>query len=387
MTKPAMRLVFVHPSDEMYGADRMLLEMIDAVPDDVAVQVWLPDDLAHPPDGMALCQTLEARGVDVQHVSLPILRRAYRSPRGLLFLLRRALRLRRTLRADRPDIVYCTTSAAFFAAPLARLAGVPRVLGHLQEIWSRSDRYALSPLAWSCHERLAISEAVVAALPGPLRRGTVIVPNGTPEPAHRSSLDGRSGRLSFLVASRWNGWKGHRTLLRAWDEAGSPGQLVVLGGPPLSGESVDVPGLVSDLASPGSVTVAGEVADLSAWYDRADVVVVPSDQAEPFGLVAIEAFAHGRPVIGSAAGGLAGIVTSGADGWLFPPRDVAALARVLSTVTRESVTAAGARARATFEHRFTSAEFTRTWRRVVFGGAAAPADPSSVHGDPAAAER
>ena len=57
------------------------------------------------------------------------------------------------------------------------------------------------------------------------------------------------------------------------------------------------------------------------------------------------------------------------DGWLFPPGDVAALAAVLRRLDRPAVTAAGERARETYEARFTEREFAERWRAVVLGEA------------------
>ncbi|MGI3783734.1 MAG: glycosyltransferase family 4 protein, partial [Janthinobacterium lividum] len=266
--------------------------------------------------------------------------------------------------------VYCTSSATLLAAPVARLARVPRVVGHVQEIWSRADVAALSLPARCCGRLVAISGAAAGALPAGLARRTTVVPNGSPDPGPPVPLAGRTGDLRFVVASRWNGWKGHRTLLAAWDEAQAPGTLVVLGGAPASGERTDVPALVATLRTPGSVQVVGEVADPSPWLEAADVVLVPSDAPEPFGLVAIEALARARPVLASAGGGLVDIVTPEVDGWLFPPGDVAALAAVLRRLDRSTVTAAGVRARETYEARFTEREFARRWREVVLGGEA-----------------
>lgn len=142
-----------------------------------------------------------------------------------------------------------------------------------------------------------------------------VVPNGTPEPAHWSPLQDRTGPLTYVVASRWNGWKGHRTLLAAWDRASSdaaPGTLLVLGGPPPSGDAVGVAGLVAGLKHPDSVRIVGETPDASPDLDDADVVM-PSDQPEPLGLVASEAFARRRPVAASAAGRVLDIVTDRQD--------------------------------------------------------------------------
>lgn len=356
-------IIFIHPSDERYGADRMLLEMIAAVPSDQDFQVWLPTDLDHVE--APLCELLAEQGVAVRHVDLPIMRRAYRTAAGLAGLARRSVGLLRLLRAARPEMVYCTTSAAFLAAPVARLAGVPKVVGHVQEIWSGSDRKVLGAPARCCHRLLAISKPVVQALPETLRARVQIVDNGTPEPASVTSLTGRTGPLKFVVASRWNAWKGYPTLLAAWDQLPDPGHLVVLGGRPPSGEWVDVPGLVSRLARPDSVTVVGEVTDPSPHISEADVMLIPSDDPEPFGLVAIEAFARARPVVASAAGGLLDIVAEAGDGWLFPPRDVEALAVILARLDRPAVEAAGQRARLTYEERFTTEVFRKRWLQAV----------------------
>ena len=365
-------LVFVHPSDELYGADRMLLEMVEAARVDARVdelEVWLPTDLEHPTAELSLCRVLEQRGVAVRHLDVPVLRRAYRTPGGLARLLGRCLRLLGELRRRRASTLYCTSSATFLAAPVARLARVPRVVGHVQEIWSRADLVALALPARCCRRLVAISGAAAASLPAVVARRTTVVPNGSPDPGPPAPLAGRTGELRFVVASRWNGWKGHRTLLAAWDEAEVRGTLTVLGGPPASGDRTDVPELVARLSRPHTVEVVGEVADPSPWLAEADVVVVPSDRPEPFGLVAIEAFARGRGVLASAGGGLVDIVTSDVDGWLFPPGDVAALAATLRRLDRATVTAAGQRARETYEARFTERQFAERWRAAVLGDA------------------
>ena len=68
--------------------------------------------------------------------------------------------------------------------------------------------------------------------------------------------------------------------------------------------------------------------ELERLYDRAAVVAVPSHR-EGFGVVCVEAMAHGRPVVASAVGGLLDLVADGETGLLVPPRDVPALRSAL----------------------------------------------------------
>lgn len=58
---------------------------------------------------------------------------------------------------------------------------------------------------------------------------------------------------------------------------------------------------------------AGDVAVTTPWY-------------EPFGLTPLEGMACGRPVVGSAVGGIAFTVVDGLTGFLVPPRDPVTLA-------------------------------------------------------------
>lgn len=65
--------------------------------------------------------------------------------------------------------------------------------------------------------------------------------------------------------------------------------------------------------------------DLKRRYAAADVFVCPSPY-EPFGLVLVEAFASGTPVVSTPHGGPKEIVTCGVDGYLAEPTDPKAFA-------------------------------------------------------------
>lgn len=85
--------------------------------------------------------------------------------------------------------------------------------------------------------------------------------------------------------------------------------------------------LVSSLGMDDYVKFLGKVGqeDLVKAYDACDVLVQPSVN-EGFGLVISEAMCFSKPVIGADVGGIPEQVYDGVNGFLFKPRDHAALA-------------------------------------------------------------
>lgn len=87
--------------------------------------------------------------------------------------------------------------------------------------------------------------------------------------------------------------------------------------------------LASQLQIETKVVFVGAVseADLPEYYALADVLVLPSiDASEAFGIVLVEAFASGKPVIASNLAGVRSVVEDGVDGYLAQPRNVNDLA-------------------------------------------------------------
>jgi glycosyltransferase involved in cell wall biosynthesis len=65
--------------------------------------------------------------------------------------------------------------------------------------------------------------------------------------------------------------------------------------------------------------------EMSSIYKSSDICVIPSVWEEPFGIVALEAMAAGKPVIASRVGGLKDIVVDGETGYLVKGGDVKGL--------------------------------------------------------------
>src|SRR5690606_20923110 len=115
--------------------------------------------------------------------------------------------------------------------------------------------------------------------------------------------------------------KGIGDLLEAWGVVGPRLPLKIVGDGPLRAE------VVAAAESNASIEWLGPRSreDVLRLMGRARVVVVPSRCYETFGLVVIEAFAKGTPVIVSAGGALAELVEHGRTGRHFLGGDGSAL--------------------------------------------------------------
>jgi len=174
----------------------------------------------------------------------------------------------------------------------------------------------------------------------------------------------------LLMAAQMVPWKGHVLLIRAvkllkdtWPEL-----VAVIAGADLFGEhggyEASLRRLVSQLGLTDSVRLVGYRTDMPTLIADCDVVVIPSE-AEPFGRVALEAMALGRPTVGMAAGGLREVVADGETGLLVPERSVAALAEAMGRILSDpSLGAAmGAKALERVRSEFSAAAHARTVTR------------------------
>jgi glycosyltransferase involved in cell wall biosynthesis len=130
----------------------------------------------------------------------------------------------------------------------------------------------------------------------------------------------RGGYLLF--AGRLSPEKGIGTLLKAWEQAGTGGRLLVAGDGPMQEFVRSACGRIRGVEYIGPLSVE-EV------YDRmgdAEALVFPSEWYETFGRVAAEAFAKGTPVIAGNIGAVGELVEDCRTGLLFKPGDSADLA-------------------------------------------------------------
>jgi glycosyltransferase involved in cell wall biosynthesis len=166
------------------------------------------------------------------------------------------------------------------------------------------------------------------------------------------------GRVIVGMVGRLQPWKGQDRLLHALGslrERGHDVHGLMVGGDAydLSPRYArDLKRMVGDLGLTNAVTLTGHVERVDPYLQLMDVFVNASE-AEPFGIVLLEAMALGTPVLAVAGGGPLEIIEPGRTGVLADGADAHALARALGDLVsdpdlRERLAEAGPRAAARF---------------------------------------
>ena len=137
----------------------------------------------------------------------------------------------------------------------------------------------------------------------------------------------------IMLPARATSWKGHEILIQALAQLSDKDAILMLlgieDGPPAYAEKLLNMAVRYGLG--GRVRIGAGSRDMPAALMLADVVAMPSIKPEPFGRVAIEALAMGRPVVAFRHGGAVESIDEGRTGWLADPLLVDSLAEALQT--------------------------------------------------------
>lgn len=312
-----------------YGAERVLLEMARHL-----ARRGHDVTLDFPHEGPAVDLAHDIEGVRTQ-----ITRRA-RLPRNGTELVRFALdaapatlRLGRVIRDGGYEIVWANTVVNPFAALAARLANVP-VVWHLHE---RNFPGSLGRLFSRLIEHTAtvpvtISDFVAESYGAKLERKLVNIGNAelrglTPLP-ERSAADFVVGYLGQFETR-----KRVQDIVEAVARVDGVSARLVGGGKQMDA----VKDRIRELGIGPRITLPGVRHDVERQYGRMDAVVFPAEN-EPFGLVALEAMACGRPVIAARSGALPEVLGDAA--LLYEAGDIDALASHIRRLHEEPETRA-----------------------------------------------
>ena len=348
-----MRKVWIfHSSDELYGSDRVLLQIVQALdPREWEVRVILPADLPHQ---SGLSQKLRELHVPVQSRPLAVLRRRYQNLPGLLklgwLLLRSVPTLAWEMRRHQLNLVYTNTGVVLSGAVAAKLARTRHIWGLKEYLPPGHLKAILARLYYLFSWRITVTSQAVSrnlshiypkcAAKVKIIFNSVDTAYFKPNPAAHEQTRAELGLdEDFLVCGmlgRVTQSKGPEVFIKAAQllNRNFPlARFLIVGGPVPGSEAylADLRKLVQEAGLGETVRFINFQSDIIPMLNALDIVVMPSLRPEGFGLTLVEAMAAGCPVVAANHGGPLEIVQSGVTGLLYnPPADAQALADCLA---------------------------------------------------------
>ena len=258
----------------------------------------------------------------------------------------RAADFRRHFTELKPDLVYVNTLVSYAAAKAAADLGIP-VIWHLRELFCDAAGELVPPpwlgKPWVARTIRRLSRRTVAPSSAVSRNifgeeslpTHSLVPNAIDVGEFESSPPAAAARAALklpadvpivAVVGTFRPVKGQDVLVRAIPSIlrSAPQAVFVFAGYILS-FCDEVKRLAAELGVSECCHFLGEVSEISNLYAAADMICIPS-RSESFGRSAVEAFAAGRPVVGSRVGGLLDILRDGENSFTFESEDSNGLA-------------------------------------------------------------
>lgn len=328
-----MKILALHPSSELYGADRIFLSVIKVLSNTNVVDVVIKSDgpLKHLLDRTKVRQTI------IKH-NLPVAVRSSLSFASLLGYAFNCMCLARFFYNIKGsyEVIYVNTLALFVCAPIAKIIGFKKIVVHSHEIISNHGRLAKLMVAIVnrfSDKIICVSKAVqddmLCNVTHINQAKHIIVHNGIDDICldRMNNRDGFNEKTNFLLVGRIMPEKGQWFVLKSLMLMNSSDlkklHVTFVGSPPpnRSHLSSQLSDLISEFKLNEFVTILPFTDNPASMINKTDVCLVPSIMADPFPTTVIEAMSCSKPVIVTNNGGATEIVVDKFNGIIVEPND------------------------------------------------------------------
>jgi glycosyltransferase involved in cell wall biosynthesis len=353
-----MNVLLLHSSSDEYGASKILLGTVRLLlQKNHRVLVVLS---AEGP----LVRTVENAGARVIIQPLGILRRKYFNISGffnrLLTLTRAVKKLQALMRKEAIELVISNTTGVLAGAFAANKIGV-RHIWHVHEIiehprWMKKiigyllNRYASGIIAVSEAVKNCWQSVVTADKITVIHNGIDYSPYLESTASLREELHLPTDALVIGMVGRVHYWKGQSYFLTIAGKLHRefPQLRFLMAGDAFPGYEYlyeELAEQIKELELGAVVHQLGFRKDIPAVMQTIDLLILPSQQPDPFPTVILEAMASAQPVIATQFGGAVEMIEQGVTGDFIPPDDaeqaVAVIRNWLDSSRLESAGKAG----------------------------------------------
>lgn len=328
-------ILFIHQSSELYGSDKTLLLLLTHLD-----KLSFNSIVVLPNEG-PLKSELEK--INIKVVVAPVLK-LYRN----MFSLKNMIQFYKDYRIAMSildkinkeytiDVIYSNTLAVLSGMIYARKRQIKHIW-HVHEIIIHPNSIAnIFPKLLILYADLVICNSfatqknLTERAPNLIKKSIVIyngIDGNTPTTSQKNKEDFGFSNSDIVITlvGRISRLKGHKWFLKMFikylDQLENINVLFV--GSPVVGQEFylkEVQDIIRRNNIEKRIKIIPFTADLNSVWSNTDIAIMPSTEAESFGLVAAEAMLAQKPVIATNLGGLTEIVVNNETGYLIEPNN------------------------------------------------------------------
>jgi len=329
MTSQKKNILLIHSSNDLYGASKIFLQLIDLfIPNDFNVHVVLPEK-------GKLDDFLIKKDITISYHELGVLRKKYLNPLGLINRLVSNIKaikfLSNYIKNHSIDLVYTNTSTVLCGGIAAKKNDVSSIF-HIHEIPTGNRLYEFFSgkiINRYSSKVLTVSNSVKKHWLKNINENKIKrIYNGIILIESDSIIKLERDQDNFVISSvaRIIPYKGHRYLIEIADELlkKSPKYRFLIVGdtlPSYVSYEKSVKQKVNDLGLENKIKFLGFRNDVSSILKQSDLFIHPAIAPDPLPTVLFESLYNDLPTVATNLGGAIEILDDGNNGLLIPYND------------------------------------------------------------------
>ncbi|MDB0022434.1 glycosyltransferase family 4 protein [Flavobacteriaceae bacterium] len=329
MISPKKKLLLLHSSNDLYGASKIFLQLIDLLnKNGFDVHIIIPEK------GM-LDDFLIKKDIKIEYLELGVLRKKYLNPLGLINRLVTNIKaiafLSKYIKDHSIDLVYTNTSTILTGGIAAKKNGVPSIF-HVHEIPTGNKLYEFLSgkiINWYSSKVLTVSESVKKHWLKYIEVKKIErIYNGIIFSKTDSLVELERDQDDFVITSvaRIIPYKGHGYLIDIANELikkSTKFKFLIVGDtlPSYASYEKSVKQKVKDLGLENQIKFLGFRNDISGILKQSDLFIHPAIAPDPLPTVLFESLYNDLPTVATNLGGAIEILDNGNNGLLIPYND------------------------------------------------------------------
>lgn len=327
MKQPTKKILLLHSSNDMYGASRIVLQVID-----ILIKAKYEVFVILPYEGV-LNKIITDKGASCSVYNLGVFRKKYMNLKGLY---NRFLKIKKAknhianyIDKQRIDLLYTSTSVIISGGLAAKKSGIPSI-SHVHEIPTSNKLYEIFSglfLRYFSKTVIVVSNSVAKHWQPYLKRNQLFkVYNGIIFPFTNASFNTKSKTVQNITVTsiaRLIPYKGHKYFIEVAKELiklNDQYQFLIVGDTFSGYESYEeeLKILVSENDLHQNIHFLGYRSDVQAILAKTDLFFHPSIAPDPLPTVLFEAIKMKVPLVATKLGGAVEILDNGNCGLLVP---------------------------------------------------------------------